>query len=218
MIRLHSWDDWIGTDEAGKGDYYGPLVVAGIYMNETCINEFLEIGISDGKKISNSRVKKLARWMWDNFAHHIKVVKKMPDTYNAEYSQFRRQGKNLNSLLASMHVEVIQALSHTTGSVHALIDKFSYHDQITPLLSSKEMSIIQVSKAERDIAVAAASIIARDTFLTDMEALSVEYDLDLPRGAYKVKEAGKRFVRLHGEEALGKVAKLHFKTTDDVLS
>lgn len=218
MTKLHSWNDWLGTDEAGKGDYFGPLVVAGVYVNDTCINDLTEKGISDGKKISNSRIRKLAAWLRDNFENHINVIKKMPETYNSDYSEFRRQGKNLNSLLANMHAQVIEGLSNSTGSKHALVDKFSFHDQITPLLRSQELRFKQVTNAERDVAVAAASIIARDTFLTEIETLSKDYDIDLPRGAYQVKEAGRVFVRMHGKEALRKVAKLHFKTTKDVLS
>ena len=218
MTRLHSWNDWLGTDEAGKGDFFGPIVVAGVYMNDTCINEFLEKGISDGKKISNSRIRKLAKWLWDNFEQHIKVTKKMPETYNLDYSEFKRQGKNLNALLSDMHAKVIKDLSNSTGTLHVLVDKFSYHDQITPLLRRQDLHIKQVTRAERDTAVAAASIIARDAFLSGIESLSRDYDFELPRGAYQVKEAGRDFVRQHGKEALGKVAKLHFKTAKDVLS
>ena len=218
MTKLHSWDDWIGTDEAGKGDYFGPLVVAGVYINDTCINDFMEKGISDGKKISNSRIRQIAEWLRENFENHIKVIKKMPETYNSDYNELRKHGKNLNSLLADMHAKVIEELSNSTGIKHALIDKFSYHDRITPLLRNQELQIKQVTNAERDSAVAAASIIARDTFLTEIEFLSKEYDIDLPRGAYQVKEAGRGFVRMHGKEALGKVAKLHFKTTHDVIA
>lgn len=218
MIKLHNWNQWIGTDEAGKGDYFGPLVVAGVYVEETCINDFIEKGVSDGKKVSNSRIRKLAEWMWEGFERNIVVVKKMPETYNLDYSKLRKQGKNLNSLLANMHVKAIRQLSNTTGVQNALVDKFSYHDIITPLLDQKDMNIKLETKAERDIAVAAASVIARDTFLNSIETLSEEYDIDLPRGAYQVKSAGRDFVRLHGKAALGKVAKLHFKTTNDVLS
>ncbi|MXV78082.1 ribonuclease HIII, partial [Candidatus Poribacteria bacterium] len=218
MKKLHHWNAWIGTDESGKGDYFGPLVVAGVYINNDCIDTFVEMGISDGKKITNSRVEKLANWMWEHYEENIVVIKKMPETYNTDYDHFQSQGKNLNTLLASMHVEVIQKLSESKGTEHVLVDKFSYHDIVTSQLRSENMDVKLETKAERDIAVAAASIIARATFLTDMDALSKEFDFELPRGATpNVKVAARDFIRQHGVSALGNVAKLHFKTTKDVL-
>ena len=218
MSKLHHWNAWIGTDESGKGDYFGPLVVAGVYIDNDCIDAFLEMGVSDGKKITNARVKKLANWMWENYEENVVLIKKMPETYNADYEHFRSQGKNLNSLLTSMHVDVIQTLSKSKGAKHALVDKFSYHDIVTSHLVTDNIEVKLETKAERDIAVAAASIIARATFLTDMDALSKEYNLDLPRGATSiVKVAARNFIRKHGESALRYVAKLHFKTTREVL-
>lgn len=218
MRKLHQWNTWIGTDESGKGDYFGPLVVAGVYIDNTSIDAFIDMKISDGKKITNSRVEKLANWMWENYEENIVMIKKMPETYNTDYDHFQSQGKNLNTLLASMHVEVIQKLSEKKGTKNALVDKFSYHDIVTSQLKSENIDVKLRIKAERDIAVAAASIIARATFLTEMDALSKDFDFILPRGATSiVKDAARGFIRKHGESALKNVAKLHFKTTKEVL-
>ena len=110
------------------------------------------------------------------------------------------------------------------GAKYVLVDQFSKNDLITQQLKQQtdaelhpKIKIIQVPKAERDIAVAAASIIARDAFLRRMEALSEKYEMRLPRGSYQVVDAGKEFIRLHGSNALGDVAKLHFGLTDAVL-
>lgn len=215
MKKLHHWNAWIGTDESGKGDYFGPLVVAGVYINNDCIDTFVEMGISDGKKITNSRVEKLANWMWEHYEENIVVIKKMPETYNTDYDHFQSQGKNLNTLLASMHVDVIRRLSILKDVKHALVDKFSSSDIITPFLPG--IDVKQETKGERDIAVAAASIIARATFLTDMDVLSKEFNFELPRGATQnVKDAVRDFIRQHGVSALGNVAKLHFLMVDYV--
>ncbi len=219
MKKLHNWNAWIGTDESGKGDYFGPLVVAGVYINNTYIDAFVEIGISDGKKISNARVKKLANWMREHYEENIVMIKKMPETYNIDYDRFKSQGKNLTSLLTGMHVDVIQKLSKSKGAKHALVDKFSYHDIVTSELVHDNIEVKLETKAERDIAVAAASIIARDIFLTEMEALSKKFNFELPRGATAiVKDAARGFIRQHGESELRNVAKLHFKTTKEVLN
>ena len=192
--------------------------MAGVYIDKGCIDTFVEMGVSDGKKITNSRVEKLANWMWEHYEENIVMIKKMPETYNTDYDHFRSQGKNLNDLLASMHVEVIQKLSESKGSEHVLVDKFSYHDIVTSQLKSKNIEVKLETKAERDIAVAAASIIARATFLTKIDALSEEFDFELPRGATpNVKDAARDFIRKHGETALRYVAKLHFKITKEIL-
>ena len=230
MNVIHNWDTWIGTDEAGKGDYFGPLVVAAVYVDTDCRETLADLGIADGKTLSNRRVRALAELMRTRYEEHIVVVERMPKAYNSLYNEFRRRGQNLNHFLASLHAEAIHTLATRVDEKHVLVDRFAKDNLITPQLhhrrnsgprsisssASLGMEIIQVPKAERDIAVAAASIIARDAFLSAMETLSKEYGICLPRGSYQVVEAGREFVALHGNEALGDVAKLHFRLTDAV--
>ena len=232
MKAIHNWNAWIGTDEAGKGDYFGPLVVAAVYVDRDCREIFSDLGITDGKTLSNRRIRDLAELMHDQYELHIVVVERMPTEYNSLYTNFRRRGQNLNHLLASLHAEAIHTLATRIGAKHVLVDRFSKDDLITQQLHQRVneeprlqhvtsraplgMEIKQIPKAERDIAVAAASIIARDAFLSGMETLSEKYEIQLPRGAYQVVEAGREFIALHGSEALGDVAKLHFSLTDAV--
>jgi ribonuclease HIII len=241
MNAIHNWDAWIGTDEAGKGDYFGSLVAAAVYVDAECRETFSDLGITDGKTLSISRIRDLAELMHARYERHIVVVERMPTEYNSLYSEFRRRGQNLNHFLASLHAEAIHTLATRVGTKQALVDRFSKDDLITQQLRQRMkgkprlqqgapvpfqdrisggihlgMEMLQVPKAERDIAVAAASIIARDAFLNGMETLSEEYGICLPRGSYQVVEAGKEFITLHGSEALGDVAKLHFSLTDAV--
>ena len=223
MDTIHNWDAWIGTDEAGKGDYFGPLVVAAVYVDTACREILSTLGITDGKKLSNRRIQRLAELMHNDYEKHIVIVEKMPTDYNALYNDLRKRGQNLNHLLASLHGEAIRTLATRVGAKHVLVDKFSKNDLITQQLKQQtddklhpKIKIIQVTKAERDIAVAAASIIARDAFLKQMEVLSEKYEMRLPRGSYQVVDAGKEFIRLHGSNALRDVAKLHFSLTDAV--
>lgn len=243
MNEIHNWDAWLGTDEAGKGDYFGPLVVAAVYVDADCRETLSDLGIADGKTLSNRRIRDLAELMHHRYERHIVVVERMPEAYNSLYTDFRRHGQNLNHLLASLHAEAIHTLAARVGAKHALVDKFSKDDLITRELRQRmggkprfqgdasvpfqgrissdnhlDIKIIQVPKAERDIAVAAASIIARDAFLKAMDTLSEKYEICLPRGSYQVVEAGKEFVARHGSRALGNVAKLHFSLTDAVRS
>ena len=241
MNEIHNWDAWIGTDEAGKGDYFGPLVVAAVYVDADCQETLSDLGIADGKTLSNRRIRNLAELMRHHYERYIVVVKRMPTEYNSLYNDFRRRGQNLNHLLASLHAEAIHTLATRVDAKHALVDRFSKDDLITQQLRQRMtgkqhlqhgtsdslqssifrgialgMEIIQIPKAERDIAVAAASIIARDAFLNAMETLSEKYEICLPRGSYQVVDAGREFVASHGNAALGHVAKLHFSLTDAV--
>lgn len=216
MNEIHSWKRWIGTDESGKGDYFGPLVVAGVYVEPECHIKLLENGITDGKKISNSRIRKLADWMWREYEGHIQIKEKMPDEYNKEYDFLISRGENSSSILANLHFNVIQTLSGRFGVKNALVDKFPFKDR-TFLFTQRDLNIKHVTKGERDIAVAAASIIARDRFLSGIETLSDRYKFQLPRGAYQVIDAGKEFIQLNGEDSLRNVAKLHFRTTQEVI-
>ena len=232
MKTIHNWNTWIGTDEAGKGDYFGPLVVAAVYVDANSRETFSDLGITDGKTLSNRRIRDLAELMHRQYERHVVVVERMPDEYNSLYSEFRRRGQNLNHLLASLHAEAIHTLATRVGAKHVLVDKFSKDNLITeqlrlrvngeprlrnvPSCNPLGLEIEQIPKAERDIAVAAASIIARDAFLKGMETLSEKYEICLPRGSYQVVEAGREFIRMHGSDALGDVAKLHFNLTDAV--
>ena len=215
MDTIHNWNAWIGTDEAGKGDYFGPLVVAAVYVDPACRETLSTFGITDGKKLSNRRIQHLAKLMYKHYERYIVVVEKMPMDYNILYDNLRRRGQNLNHLLASLHAAAIDILAARVGAKHVLVDRFSKNDLITQQ-RKQHVEIIQVPKAERDIAVAAASIIARDAFLKRMKALSEKYEMRLPRGSYQVIDAGREFIRLHGSDALRNVAKLHFNQTDAV--
>ena len=218
MTQLHEWDRWIGTDEAGKGDYFGPLVVAGFCVDTECRDELLDMGITDGKKVSNKRVFKLAEFLWKNFDQNIVVEQKMPKTYNTQYDELLQRGENSSRMLADLHIKVIETLAKRKEVDHALVDKFPYSGDITQLLTHQDVKIKLETNAERDVAVAAASIVARETFLSGIEILSERYEFQLPRGASHVIEAGKDFIKLNGEESLRNVARLHFGTTQSVLS
>ena len=223
MNAIHNWNAWIGTDEAGKGDYFGPLVVAAVYVDGGFLENLSDLGVADGKTLSNRRIRSIAELIHSDYKQHIVVVEKMPSEYNSLYDTLRSRGQNLNHLLASLHAEAIHTLANRVGAKHVLVDKFAKDDLIIQQLNQRGfppkplgIEIRQVTKAERDIAVAAASIIARDAFLTGMDRLSETYEMCLPRGAYQVVEAGKEFVRIHGKKGLGEVAKLHFSLTDAV--
>ena len=215
----HNWDAWIGTDEAGKGDYFGSLAAAGVYVNPEICQALQALGVRDGKQLSDSQVRKLAQEIRMRWGRYVSSIEAPPLRYNALYTSFRESGQNLNHLLAWLHARAIQNLLNRVDCSHILVDRFAKEEVLATQLQAlrSKIELVQIPKAESDIAVAAASIIARDAFLRRLEQLSEQYKIQLPKGASQVIEAGKQFVELHGAESLRHVAKLHFRTTTDIL-
>ena len=219
-VDHHNWLSWVGTDEAGKGDYFGSLAVAGVYVNPTIRETLHTLGVRDGKQLSDSQVRKLAQEMRRLCRDNISWSSLEPTQYNERYTLFRKGGRNLNHLLASLHAEVIRDLLKRVDCRYVLVDRFAKEEVLETELQvvlNPNIRLVQMPKAESDIAVAAASIIARDIFLQQLEQLSTEYQIQLPKGASQVIGAGKQFVKQHGAKSLCHVAKLHFRTTTDIL-
>ncbi len=210
----------IGSDESGKGDYFGPLVVGGVLV-ETGSWEILSgLGIKDSKKLGDARCRKLAAEIRKVCVERYCEVIIPPERYNTLYEEFRREGRNLNHLLAWAHARAIESLLDRTPCQLAVADQFGNEYYIRSRLMNKGRGIelIQEHKGERNLAVAAASILARDRFLEYLDRLSAEAGMTLPRGAgAPVVEAALKYVERHGADRLAAVAKLHHKTTARVV-
>jgi len=210
----------IGTDESGKGDYFGPLVAAGILIDESIASRLRSLEVKDSKLLKDHAVTKLSSKIKEICTGKFSIIEISPDTYNELYEQFRREDKNLNTLLAWGHAKAIEEILSRNICYKAISDQLADEKYILSKLQErgKLIDLIQMPKAEQNIAVAAASIIARDRYLEKLAKLSKEFKVDLPKGASQnVIEAGKLFVERHGEEKLRKVAKLHFKTTKQII-
>lgn len=209
----------IGTDESGKGDYFGPLVSAGVYVDERSARGLTAYGVKDSKDLADSRILELAPKIAQTCKGSLSVIEISPDRYNDLYEQFTREGKNLNTLLAWGHAKAIEEILTKVDCKIALADQFADESFILSKLQERGRGIrlIQMHKAEQNIAVAAASILARARFLLKLSRLSDEYKIELPKGAsQKVIEIAKKFVDMHGKEKLRNVAKLHFRITKEV--
>lgn len=204
----------IGTDESGKGDYFGPLVVAGVFVPEEQQNVLTELGIRDSKKISDNRIRELATLLKKGYKHSLVAIG--PERYNELYTKLR----NLNKILAWAHSRAIENILEEVNCSVAVTDQFGDKSFVLNALMKKgrEIELIQRPKAEEDLAVAAASILARAEFLRRLYFLSQDVGMDLPKGSSSlVDEAGLRLVKLHKVEILDKVAKKHFKITRRIL-
>ncbi len=218
-------DPHIGTDEAGKGDFFGPLVTAGVYVDEKAAKLLRALGVRDSKTVGDRELRILASSIRDVVEEEKRAVLVLaPKRYNELYQQMRSEGKNLNSLLAWTHTRVIEDLIR-----HGLRPKFILSDQFgdkriieNRLLTDTRLSgipVIQMHRAEADVAVAAASILARDAFLRWLERTGKALGLTLPKGASpKVIETARLLVTRSGADSLKEYAKVSFKTMDKVLA
>lgn len=203
----------IGMDEAGKGDFFGPLCVAALYADGEGIKKLVELGARDSKKISDDSILKMAGEIRALFPYT--AVRLFPSKYNELYRKF----KNLNRLLGWAHTAALGDLSLKTGCKKAILDQFAEKHLMEYALKQKKLDVEleQKVRGEEDIVVAAASILARAAFLDGLKRLSDEYAIELPKGASKaVVQTGQKIVAKFGAEVLEKVAKTHFKTTHDV--
>lgn len=203
----------IGVDESGKGDFFGPLVIAACFVGPEHLAEL--DGVKDSKKLTDPVSIKLAYKIKATCPHAIVAIG--PGKYNELYLKFR----NLNKLLAWGHARAIENVLEQQPSDLVISDQFADPAGLKRQLFEKGRTIKLESmvRAESDIAVAAASILARAEFLHRLKKLGEEYQVDLPKGASDlVIKAGVRFIEKNGVEKLSQVAKTHFKTYRNVLN
>lgn len=207
-----------GIDESGKGDFFGPLVIAGVYTDGAIAREFKAAGIQDSKAIgSDKRIRELAKMIRQSRTSQT-VITIAPERYNALFAKIG----NLNRLLAWGHARAIENLCELRPDCpRALSDKFADVRVLDRALMEKGRGIVldQQTKAESDFAVAAASILAREKFIDWMDTTGERLGCKMPRGASaSVKQTAMELVRKHGPDVLEGIAKTHFKTATEVLA
>jgi len=206
-----------GVDESGKGDFFGPLVISGVYVDRGIGRKLLDAGVVDSKRIgSDTRIRALADTIRKTSLGLVETVLIGPAKYNELYEKFG----NLNKLLGWGHARVIENLvAKKPACPRSLSDQFADARVInTSLLKhGRKIVIEQRPRAESDIAVAAASVVAREAFINWLERKSKELGLRLERGASpSVKEAARKLVEMNGPGALREVAKVHFRTAHEI--
>jgi ribonuclease HIII len=208
----------MGVDESGKGDFFGPIVAAGVYIDPSLAEAMREMNVRDSKNItSDLKAVHMGRDLRKLLGRRYSVVKIGPEAYNRLYAKMR----NVNTLLGWAHARAIENLLEIVPDCpRAISDKFGREDQIQRSLMQKgrRIELVQRHRAESDLAVAAASIIARESFLLSLKDMREKYKLKFPKGASSgVKEVALELIRKNGPKVLLETAKCHFKTTDAVL-
>jgi ribonuclease HIII len=218
VLQPEMFEPHFGIDESGKGDFFGPLVVAGLFVDRPIARQLVELGVMDSKRISSDqRIMQLADSIRSTPGITSNVVLIGPEKYNELYQRFA----NLNDLLGWGHARVIEnLLEERPDCPRALSDKFANERVVQRALLSagQKINVEQRTKAEADIAVAGASILAREKFVRWLDRKGKELRMVLPKGvSAAVKTAARELIAKHGEEGLARVAKMHFRTAAEVI-
>lgn len=204
---------YIGTDESGKGDFFGALVIAGVQVDEKNKQKFIDLGIKDSKKLDDKKILQFANIIKANAVHSVVVIN--PLKYNELYNKFN----NLNKLLAWGHARAIENILTKSPCKLALADKFGDEKLIQNALlnEGKNIELKQMVRAESDIAVAAASVLARAEFVKRIQDMENKFELSFPKGASQhVKDCANIFISKYSFDRLKEVAKMHFKTANEL--
>ncbi len=209
----------IGSDESGKGDFFGPLVVASVYVRgEDDIKWLIDQGVQDSKLLQDQKIRVLADLIQARMPHEILVL--TPEKYNELYDSFN----NLNTLLAWCHAKAISSLSKRVPVQKILVDKFASEWVLEKFLQKNlgekwpQIELEQKVRGEEDLAVAAASILARARFVQELVNLEKIVEVELPKGASQhVISVARKIVKKYTSDMLKRVAKWHFSTTQKVL-
>lgn len=199
-----------GSDETGKGDYFGPLVVVAVRVSPEDRAKLEDSPVTDSKKLTDEACARMAPALMDRFEHAIARLD--PPEYNVVHAR----EKNLNPMLADLHAQALREIVQDGDRV--VVDRFANEKLVASRMKGLDIELIQTPRAESlEPAVAAASVIARHTFVEALAELSASYAVELRKGAGSpTDKAARAFVKLHGFDELENVAKLHFKNTQKI--
>lgn len=204
----------IGSDEVGKGDYFGPLVVCACFVPESVIPLLRELRISDSKKRTDERIIELAKIIKDKLPHSVQVLD------NEKYNDLKDKDYSSVKMMALLHNNAItNVLKRVHGNPNVYIDQFCEPGVYYHYLKGQSNIFRNASfttKAEsKHISVAAASIIARYKYLLEMDKLSEEIGITLPKGGgTQVDETIKTIIKTMGEDTLRRIGKISFRNTE----
>ena len=208
--ELKEPDEYIGTDETGKGDFFGPLVIAAMYVDKNTQTELKKMGVRDSKMLTANQILRLANDIKSRFLDDFEIIFISPGKYNELYENFG----NLNKLLDWAHSKAIENLLKRKKCKTIITDKFSKSAlAISNSIENSHIEFHTIPKAEKYTGVAAASILAREQMLNWFAKLENE-GIALPKGSSNNIEAtANEIISKFGKDKLREIAKLHFKTT-----
>jgi ribonuclease HIII len=214
--KIDEPESYIGVDESGKGDFFGPLVIGGFTVNQENRSQLIKLKIRDSKLLSDNEIKFLASKIKNHFGGYFTTVQINPKRYNELYNEF----KNLNRLLAWGHARCIENLLESNDIHIAVCDQFGNQNYIKSALleKGKKVELRQSFRAEKFLAVAAASILSRDNFIRWIETKSKELKIEIPKGAGEIVQVvARKVLDVYGKDALSELTKSHFKITRSII-
>ncbi len=214
LVSDTDFEAHIGSDEVGKGDYFGPLVVCACYIDEKSLNVAKDYGIMDSKKLTDEKMMEIGEVLCQHLKYEVRIISPR------EYARLNKQFKNVAIVLSKAHMEVIEKLFEKVKgkASFVVVDQFSNSKKRLADEYKLDIPLKQYHRAESDVAVAAASIIARYFFLLEFKKLEKKYSVKFPLGATHVISFGKNFYKKYGMEGLENVAKVSFRTTKKVVN
>ncbi len=197
-----------GSDEAGKGEWYGSLVVAAVAISPDTAQEMRLAGVRDSKTLDPRRREVLAGRVREMASAYEVLAIDVAD-YNNRYAALRIEGGSLNHLLAWAHAKVLRAVLSTAPEEpwRVVVDRFDERktEQALSWIDRSRVEVFQLEGAEaREPAVAAASILAKDTFDRSVASLEERYGVSL-RGS-QPKDVPPQVVRKVGKHHFANVA------------
>jgi ribonuclease HIII len=209
------FDPHAGLDESGKGDLFGPVVSACVVADGDMVRKWMEAGIRDSKTITDGAIVKMAKQIKETQGVVVKTAYSGMPKYNELYDKF---GQNLNKLLAWLHGRALLDALEVRQPKWGLLDQFSKQPLVQQYVKDSSFDLQMRTKAEEDPVVAAASIIARATWLEQMKKLEELSGRTLPKGSgAQAKQAARELFQQLGEERMGEFCKLHFKTAYEAM-
>lgn len=207
-------DEYIGSDETGKGDVFGPLITCAFYTNKELTKKLKQLGVRDSKNLSDIQIKKISTGIKKLGNDNFEIIAINPEKYNELYARFR----NINEILNWSHSKAIENLLSKVSAATIITDKFRKKDlKFSKKFDNDAYNIIQETKAEKYVAVAAASILAKQKQIEWFEQEKKE-GIELKRGASnEVKSLIEKLIKEKDSESINKIAKLHFKTVKNLL-
>lgn len=214
VVSKDAFKPHIGSDEVGKGDYFGPLVVCACYINENSLKKVKDYGIMDSKNLTDEKMMDIGEKLIEDLEYEVKIIDPR------KYAKLNEEFKNVSIILSKAHVEAISKLFERVGDdvEFVVVDQFSKSQRRLNDEYSLSVPLKQFHHAESDVAVAAASIIARYFFLLEFQKMKETYNVKFPLGATHVIKFGKSFYKKHGMEGLRDVAKVSFRTTKKIIN
>lgn len=204
-----------GSDEAGKGDFFGPLVVCSFLLGEKT-KEILSLKFGDSKAMNEKEIFDFYEET-RKFRNFFSVVKIMPKRYNSLYNSFAEKGGNLNNILAWAHKKALSDLIEKNPNTEkVIIDQFSSSPAVTsPIREAlKNQEVIFQTKGEKNDPVAAASVIARAEYLLSLKKISEElFQNKIELNSGSGPETDRKLLKIidtFGVEAVESCGKLHF--------